>query len=64
LTKSRNSSGSTQTTTIEPKPLNIGLVQGGNLGFGHSKARADVDPDNFEVEDLTLMMLQAREGRA
>lgn len=61
---SRSNNGSTQTTMVEPRPSNLQFAQGGNPGYGHSKPQANIVPDNREVDDLTLMMLQAREGRA
>jgi hypothetical protein len=61
---SRSNSGSTQTTMVEPRPSNLQFAQGGNPGYGHSKPHANIVPNNCEVDDLTLMMLQEREGRA
>lgn len=61
---SRTNSGSNQSTTVQPKSSNPQFAQGGNPDFVQATAQASSVPENREVDDLTLMMLQAREGRA
>ena len=61
---SRNDSGSTQSPTAETKTSNRQFAQGGNPDYVQTTPETSVVPENREVDDLTLMMLQAREGRA
>jgi hypothetical protein len=61
---SRNNSGSSQSTTVETKSSNRQFAQGGNPEYGQLPPVVSNVPENREVDDLTLMMLQAREGRA
>lgn len=61
---SRDKNGSTQSTVVEPSTSNRQFAQGGNPHYGQSTRRDSGVPENREVDDLTLMMLQAREGRA
>ncbi|MFS2154521.1 hypothetical protein [Rhizobium sp. Rhizsp42] len=61
---SHANSGSTRSTTTGTKSSNRQFAQGGNPAYGQATPKASNVPENREVDDLTLMMLQAREGRA
>lgn len=61
---SRTDSGSTHSTTVGNKSSNRQFAQGGNPDYGQATPQASNVSENREVDDLTLMMLQAREGRA
>ncbi|MDM9628434.1 hypothetical protein QTL95_21280 [Rhizobium sp. S152] len=61
---SRNDSGSTQSPTAETETSNRQFAQGGNPDYVQTTPQASNVPENRDVDDLTLMMLQAREGRA
>jgi hypothetical protein len=59
-----NNDSSTQSTVVDTKSSNLQFAQGGNPEYRQSPAQVNTVPENREVDDLTLMMLQAREGRA
>ena len=57
-------SGSTQSTTVGTESSNRQFAQGGNPDYVQATPQASNVTESREVDDLTLMMLQAREGRA
>jgi len=61
---SLDNNGSIQSTDVETKPSNRQFAHGGNPEYGQLTPQITDVPENREVDDLTLMMLQAREGRA
>jgi len=64
LIMSRDNSDSTQPTIVASKPSNRQFTQGGDPEYSQSTPPASNVTEDSEVNALTLMMLQAREGRA